>query len=235
LYDDFRSVQELYRQEYAMDQDPKQNLADITRPDYWSERYDTDQAPWDMHGETAVFRALRERQEMPLEPQSRGRATRLWVPGCGYGYDALAFARAGYDVAAVDFSDRPLQVLAREAQNENLRVECVQADVFVLPSSFFGTFDIALEYTCYCAIPPERREEYAQVIANTLVPGGWLIGLFFPTDGRPGGPPFAVEAGEITSVCGRAGLELQRSYIPAESHPARLGKEILMMFRKAGG
>lgn len=216
-----------------MNAEQKTPLTDITQAEYWSERYDTNQAPWDMHGETSVFRALRERKEMPVEPLNRGKATRLWIPGCGYGHDAIAFAKAGYDVTAVDFSDRPLQVLVQQVQKEHLQVECVQADIFALPPSFFGTFDITLEYTCYCAIPPERREEYAQVIADTLVPGGWLVGLFFPTDGRPGGPPFAVDADEITSVCKQVGLELQRSYVPAESHPARLNKEILMMFQKS--
>lgn len=213
----------------------EQNLppTDISKPEYWSDRYDTDRAPWDMSGETAVFRALRERQEIPLDPQRIGRPVRLWIPGCGYGHDAIAFAKAGYEVSAVDFSDRPLQVLARQAQSEQLRVECVQADVFALPPSFFGTFDIALEYTCYCAIPPERREEYVQVIADTLVPGGWLIGLFFPIDGRPGGPPFAVEVDEIIALCSKVGLELRMNTVPVDSHPARLNKEVLMMFQKS--
>lgn len=205
---------------------------DITDPEYWSERYDTRQTGWDMGEETPVFRALRERQEIPFGPQRAGRNTRLWIPGCGYGHDALALAEAGYDVTAVDFSDRPLHILAERARHRSLRVKCVQADVCALPPSLDGTFDLALEYTCYCAILPERRTEYVQALARSLCPGGWLVALFFPTDGREGGPPFAVDVSEAIALCTGAGLELRLQRIPAESHPARRNREVLMMFRK---
>ena len=186
-----------------------------------------------MKQETSVFRGLRLRGEFPVAPVEHGRPARLFIPGCGYGYDAIAFARAGYSVTAVDFAAEPLRVLRDNASKAGVNVAAVQADVFALPAdSFTGTFDAALEYTCYCAIPPERRAEYARVIAGSLVRGGWFVALFFPTDGRAGGPPFAVDPAEAQRLFVDAGLEWVSSRVPADSHPARLGREQLAFFRK---
>lgn len=205
----------------------------VDNPLYWAERYESGRTGWDMGHETPVFRGLRARGEFPLPPAVNGQATRLWVPGCGYGHDAVAFALAGYDVTAVDFAEQPLQVLQEAAARAGAAVEVVQADVFALPGErFAGTFDVALEYTCYCALPPERRADYVRVIADSLVPGGWFVGLLFPVDGRSGGPPFAVDREEAVRLLTDAGLVHVYSVLPEDSHPARLGKEWLAVFRK---
>lgn len=208
--------------------------ARIDTPDYWAERYASGQTGWDMKDETPVFRGLRLRGEFPVSAVQHGQAATLFVPGCGYGYDALAFARAGYRVTAVDFAAEPLQVLQDNAVSSNVNVAIVQADVFALPENrFTGTFSAVLEYTCYCALPPERRAEYARVLADSLAPDGWLVALLFPTDGRTGGPPFAIDPEEAQQLFTAVGLELIRSEVPKDSHPARAGKELLALFRKS--
>ena len=49
------------------------------------------------------------------------------------------------------------------------------------------SFDYLLEYTCFCAIDPKRRTEYADLVDRLLKPGGTYIDLAFPLDGRGGG------------------------------------------------
>ena len=158
----------------------------------------------------------------------------MLVPGCGYGHDALLLARAGYRVIAVDFAPEPLEVVRHRAAVEGLPVEVLCEDLFCLPERMQEPVDMVLEYTCYCAIDPRRRPEYFQVLSHLLRPGGWLVGLFFPLSAETsaGGPPFPVEESEILTLASRAGFRLHVRRIPSTSHPARLGREVLMMFHK---
>lgn len=210
-----------------------EKTVDVGSPEYWDSRYANGETGWDMKRETEVFRALRTRGEFPVAPFVGTRATKLFIPGCGYGHDALAFAQAGYNVTAVDFARAPLDVLAARATSTGVSLICKQLDVFALPRDFEQAFDAVLEYTCYCAIAPEQRAQYICALADALVPGGWLVGLFFPTDGRAGGPPFAVECEEVQMLCRAAGLVETSCVVPSDSHPARYGKEMLMVFQRS--
>ncbi len=91
-------------------------------------------------------------------------------------------------------------------------------------------YDIFLEYTFFCAIDPALRAEYAKAAQRLLKRGGFLVGLFFPLDGRSGGPPFAVEQKEITSLF-EEHFEVQWEKPKASVKP-RAEKELLGIFRK---
>ena len=68
-------------------------------------------------------------------------------------------------------------------------------DIFELPKLFNQSFDIVLEYTCFCAIDPARRKDYIEMVNHILKPEGELVGLLFPIDKDPNddGPPFGVD------------------------------------------
>jgi len=210
---------------------PTWDTLNVNDPSYWSERYRRGDTPWDLGAETPAFIALVERLDFPKPTEQWHPA--VVVPGCGYGHDALMLARRGYDVTAVDFASEPLDYLQQTARLVGLAINTVQCDVFDLPSLYLSAFDIALEYTCYCAIDPSRRQEYANVLASLLKPNGIVAGLFFPFDTvERSGPPFSVNEHEIRTQFERAGFVLLSSELPIESHPARAGRERLMLFRK---
>ena len=75
------------------------------------------------------------------------------------------------------------------------------ADLFELGRTP-ARYDLIAEHTCFCAIDPLRRDEYVDQVAAALVPGGALVGLFY-AHGRPGGPPFTVDADELRARFGR--------------------------------
>ncbi|PYM46201.1 MAG: hypothetical protein DME16_15450 [Candidatus Rokuibacteriota bacterium] len=56
------------------------------------------------------------------------------------------------------------------------------------------------EYTCFCAIDPDRRAEYAQVLQAILRPGGILLACFYPLREGTDGPPFPVSREGIATV-----------------------------------
>ncbi len=199
--------------------------------DFWSDRYQSGDHRWDLGTETPVFRALREHD--PLFHVNDASALTIAIPGCGFGHDAIAFAQSGFAVTAIDFAPEPLAYLQDHARSQGLSLQLLERDIFTLQWDFAQSFDRVLEYTCYCAIDPSRREEYVKVMSAIVKPGGYLIGLFFPMDDiERDGPPFTVHEDEIHRQFEREGFVLISSVTPRESHPARAGREKLMVFRK---
>lgn len=205
--------------------------ADCNSADYWSERYRSGDAPWDLREETAVFAALRTTNPLFM-PRPDERRT-LLVPGCGFGHDAISFAQAGYKVTAVDFAPEPLEQLRSASEHAGVALSILERDVFTLRWDLQDSFDVVLEYTCYCALDPSRRSEYVHMLGAVTKPGGLVAGLFFPLDDvQRSGPPYNVQESEVYHQFEEAGFICVSSDVPRESHPARAGRERLMIFRK---
>ncbi|MCS6999846.1 MAG: methyltransferase domain-containing protein [Bacteroidota bacterium] len=210
---------------------PPSTIPDVSSPQYWSARYRSGDTPWDLGGETPALAALLDRIDFPRPTEFY--QPRVLVPGCGYGHDALMLAQRGYRVTAVDFAPEPIEYLRQTARLAEVKLEALCCDIFDLPTLRGSVFDIVLEYTCYCAIDPKRRSEYATTLAQLIVPNGIVAGLFFPLDDLPRSePPFTVREEEVRHQFEAAGFVLVDSWIPLESHPARAGRERLMLFRK---
>ena len=111
-------------------------------------------------------------------------------------------------------------------------VEILQADIFTLPETLDNSFDYVLEYTCFCAIDPNRRAEYANLVERLLKPNGIYIDLAFPLDGRRGGPPFSVTEAEVFDLFQKRGFKLLSRERPAESVSPRRDAEELFIFQK---
>ena len=75
-----------------------------------------------------------------------------------------------------------------------------------LPRELDDSFGDGREYTCFCAIDPQRRSEYADLVMRLLKSGRICIGLAFPLDTRESGSPFAVSLSEIFALFGARGL-----------------------------
>lgn len=210
---------------------PDENPLDISSSLYWSSRYQNGDNGWDLGKESAVLSSLIHHPDFPVA-DSIAKIS-LLVPGCGYGHDALWYARNGYHVTAVDFAPEAIDYVSWQAQQQHLPVTPLERDIFTLHWDLAGTFDAVVEYTCYCAIDPRRREEYVSVLASVVKPHGIVAGLFFPVDDVVRvAPPFTVFPDDVVRQFEDAGFVLCSSDIPEQSHPARAGRELLMVFRK---
>jgi SAM-dependent methyltransferase len=189
----------------------------------WEADYERKTDGWDLGGPTPVFKRL----------ASSGQFTpgQMFVPGAGRGYDAREFARHGFRVTAVDFAAHAVQEMHRLA-DPSAPVDILQGDIFALPQEWSNSFDYFLEYTCFCAIDPTRRPEYADLVTRLLKPGGIYIDLAFPLDGRAGGPPFAVKESEVMDLFKERGFNLISREKPAESIKPRRHAEELFIFQK---
>ena len=192
----------------------------VNSPAFWEKIYREGRAGWDLGGPTPAFR--RHLLAGALAPG------RLMVLGAGRGHDAREFARHGFSVTAVDFADEPVRDM-RALADPHAPVEILQSDIFQLPQSLNGAFDMLLEYTCYCAIHPSRRGEYADVVARLLRPGAAYLAMLFPLDDHAGGPPFAVSPAEFIALFEARGFRLNWREAPLDSAPQRRGIEELLL------
>jgi hypothetical protein len=199
-------------------------LDNVSHPDYWDSIYARGESGWDLGTPTPVFQRLIRSGEF-----SPGQ---MLVLGAGRGHDAREFARHGFDVTAVDFSAEAVTAM-RALMDDTSQHHVLQRDLFTL-SQDLQEFDYILEYTCFCAIDPARRAEYADVVSALLKPGGTYIALAIPLDGKyEGGPPFAVDADELVSLLTARGLELLYREFPPDSVKPRRGREELLVLRKS--
>lgn len=202
---------------------PTSSGAGATDPQDWEQRYREGRTRWDLGGAPpALARAIAAR---PAPPRLR-----VLVPGAGFGHDALAWARAGHGVTAVDLAVSATDALSARAQRAGLPLRVLTADLFHLPTDLSSAFDLVWEQTCYCAIPPERRLDYVRAMADALVPGGLLLALLW-NHGQPGGPPYDVRWEEARSLF--LGRFAERSVEPVpDSVPGRSHETLVTLVRR---
>ena len=196
---------------------------DINSANKWEADYLRGSDGWDLGGPNPVFRNLLASGQL-----SPGK---VLVVCAGRGYDAREFARYGFQVTAVDFSPSAAQEMGRLA-DPDAPMEIMQHDLFTLPHELDGTFDYVLEYTCYCAIDPKRRSEFADLVARLLKPGGIYISLAFPLSDHSGGPPFAVSVSELLDLFLKRGFNLTERVRNPNSIKPRRGAEELLFLQK---
>ncbi|MFZ6182350.1 methyltransferase domain-containing protein [Nannocystis pusilla] len=116
------------------------------------------------------------------------------VPGCGRGHEARLLAALEATVTAIDLA--PTAIAQAQAMTPaGLAITFAVQDLFARIGQP-PAFDLVVEHTCFCAIDPARRDDYVTAVADSLLPGGMLVGLFY-AHGRPGGPPFTTDRAEV--------------------------------------
>jgi len=196
---------------------------DVSAPSYWNDLYLAGDAGWDKGKPSPPI--VRMAGEKGLLPAGASIA----VLGAGRGHEAVALAKKGFRVTAIDFAAEAVKAIRANAKKAKVELEALQADVFTLPASHAGAFDAALEHTCFCAIDPERRAEYAAMARAILKPGGIFFGLFY-AHGRDGGPPFTTTEAEVRRLFAPH-FGIDRLVVPKDGFPERKGNELEFVFR----
>jgi SAM-dependent methyltransferase len=202
------------------------HLPPVSTAGFWDGLYADGQDGWDL-GEPAPALVDWLDAGGRFEPAP----ARIAVPGAGRGHDARLLARRGYRVTAFDFAEAAVVEARRLAAAEAVELAVEQRDVFALAHDHAGAFDGVWEYTCFCAIDPDRRDEYARVLHAILRPGGLLLACFFPLRDGTGGPPFPVSRGDIERVLAGRFTVLEAGP-PPRSVERRRGLEWLVRARK---
>ena len=146
--------------------------------EYWNERYANGQTGWDLGTASP-----------PLEEyikQLANKDLKILLPGCGNGYEALLMTELGFkNLTILDIAPLAVEQLQNRLRN--------YPTVKILCEDFFthqDQYDLILEQTFFCALPPTMREQYVQKMAELLAPQGKLVGLLFASEFDKAGPPF---------------------------------------------
>ena len=205
----------------------------MSRPQFWDGLYAEGQDGWDLGEPTPALVDWLDAGGR-FEPSAPRTPARVAVPGAGRGHDARLLARRGYRVTAFDFADAAVAEARRLAAGEGVDLTVAQRDIFTLADDYAGAFDGVWEYTCFCAIDPARRDEYARLLHAIVRPGGLLLACFFPLRDGDGGPPFPVTRGDIERVLAGRFTVLEAGP-PPRSAEQRSGLEWLVRARREPG
>lgn len=193
----------------------------------WADRYRAGDTPWDIggpHPELSI--RLQDGRLAPPEPGE----SRALVPGAGRGHDAIALARRGWQVTALDVV--PSLAAEMGAELERLGGEYVVGDALRLEGE---PFDLVWDHTFFCAIDPGSRAPWGQRVRDLVVPGGRYTALVFPV-GKPaeeGGPPHGMSPDDVLEVLGASFVEVERAAVSRAVSKRRWREHWLVAERRA--
>lgn len=191
--------------------------------DYWNDRYRDNRMGWNV-GKVST----------PLKIFFDGLANKdlnILIPGAGNAYEAEYLYSKGFrNVTVLDWADMALGNLLERVPT------FPSADL--LCEDFFhheGQYDLIIEQTFFCALPPDMRKDYVQAMHRLLVPGGELAGVLFDAPMNSDHPPFGGSIAEYrdlfsplfiiktlapcyNSIAERAGTECFIRMIKAPAH-----------------
>lgn len=151
---------------------------DITTPEYWNSRYLNNSTPWDIGYASPPITEYFQ-SEVDLKSQ-------ILIPGAGNAHEAEWLWKQGYkNVWVVDIAAKPLENLKERIPDFPLD-QLIHMDFFELSRPF----DIIVEQTFFCALPPAMRKDYALKMKELLPSHGRLAGVLFNFPLTTEGPPF---------------------------------------------
>ena len=150
------------------------------------------------------------------------------VPGCGFGHDVRAWAKAGFACVGVDLA--PSAVEGAETQTPGSLSNATFRLGNFLDDEPFNTFDFVFEHTFFCAIDPDRREDHVAACLRWLKPNGRLLAVHYMLPKDEDGPPFGTDREEVVNLFSPH-FQLLLEQVP-RSYSNRTGLERLFLWRK---
>lgn len=155
---------------------------------YWDERYLEDNTPWDIgYANPGIVSYVQN--NFPV-------TTRILIPGAGIGHEAAALHKLGFENVFVN-------EWSQSAKQRMLAVYPDFPEENILLGDFFALntyYNLILEQTFFCALPPPRRLDYVKKVKGLLAHGGTLAGVFFDRAFKEEGPPFGGDAEEYRAL-----------------------------------
>ncbi|MFV8342683.1 methyltransferase domain-containing protein [Flavobacterium sp. XS2P39] len=99
----------------------------------------------------------------------------ILIPGCGNSYEAEYLLEHGFtNITVIDIAPTPVAILKEKFKN-NPNIQIVLGDFF----EHQGKYDLIIEQTFFCALPPTMRQKYVWKMHQLLTDEGILAGLLF--------------------------------------------------------
>ena len=105
------------------------------------------------------------------EKWKREKRTRVLDLGCGLGRHSFLFARYGFEVSAIDTSEKAVQSVAAQSESMGLGIRCDVGDMHDLPYDD-DSFDCIFAYLSISHTDSEGIKKVLHEIRRTLADGG---------------------------------------------------------------
>ena len=186
---------------------------------YWEAQWQSKTTGWDIgYASPAIVQYM---QQYPNKNAS------LLIPGCGNAYEAEQLVKMGFtNITLIDIAPKAVEQLKKKFEKIP-QVKILHADFF----NHQGKYDLMIEQTFFCAIPPNKRKEYAQKASELLNSKGKIIGLLFDKTFETDGPPFGGCPCEYKPIFNPY-FEIKTMELCANSIPPRVNSEVFIIFDK---
>jgi SAM-dependent methyltransferase len=154
-------------------------LTPNTQKQFWNARYETGETGWDIG---FVSTPLKNYFDTLTQKDQR-----ILIPGCGNAYEAQYLLDQGFsNITLIDIAPLVVERLKKKFEG--------QAGIKIICGDFFShseSYDLIIEQTFFCALPPVLRPKYVKHMHTLLNPTkGKLAGLLFDKIFNKEGPPF---------------------------------------------
>lgn len=185
----------------------------------WEQRYQEGSTGWDIGYPTPAL--------CNYFDQLSDKSIKILIPGAGNAYEAEYLFQNGFEqVHVIDIAPSPLKNLKKRVPNFPSE-QLIQGDFF----EHQGQYDLIVEQTFFCAIPPVQRSAYAKQVHRLLKPGGKLMGLLWSVPLNEDHPPYGGDKKEYDEY-----FKDQFDYLYFEaaknSIKPRAGREYFLLAKK---
>ena len=144
---------------------------------YWDAQYQANNTAWDIGTVSPPIQSYIDTIE--------DKSIRILIPGCGNSYEAEYLLQKGFtNVTLIDIAPKLIENLQKKF-DKNPNITIVLGDFF----EHQGEYDLIIEQTFFCALPPFLRQRYVWKMHQLLSQKGILAGLLFNTTFEVS-PPF---------------------------------------------
>ncbi|MFV5700893.1 methyltransferase domain-containing protein [Flavobacterium sp. XS2P12] len=134
---------------------------------YWEAQYKAKTTGWDLGKVSPPIQTY-------VDTISNKNSSIL-IPGCGNSYEAEYLLEHGFtNITVIDIAPTPVAVLKEKFKN-NPNIKIILGDFF----EHQGKYDLIIEQTFFCALPPTMRQKYVWKMHQLLADEGKLAGLLF--------------------------------------------------------
>ncbi|MEZ4929132.1 MAG: SAM-dependent methyltransferase [Chitinophagales bacterium] len=156
--------------------------------EFWDNQYKKNQTGWDLGN---ISTPLKEYFD-----QIKNKSTKILVPGAGNAHEVAYLHNNGFDnVFLLDWSEKAIENFKQNNPNFD--------EKYLLCKDFFeldNKFELIIEQTFFCALPPTMRSDYIAKMHELLVEKGKLVGLLFNIPLNTEHPPYGGSKSEYESL-----------------------------------
>jgi SAM-dependent methyltransferase len=185
---------------------------------FWDNQYQANTTGWDLGTISPPIKSYID--------TLKNKNIRILIPGSGNSYEAEYFLEQGFtNVTVIDIAPTLVENLKNKFKN-NININIILGDFF----EHQGEYDLIIEQTFFCALPPEMRSKYVSKMHQLLAKEGKITGLLFNRTFE-NGPPFGGSQKEYEMLF-KNNFDFLKMEVSQNSVAPRAGFELWIEFQK---